>query len=118
MFINLSNSHRIHICICQSLGQHDLTRREGDEQVMEVERIFRHPNYNELRNHKYDYDIALMKLKKSITYTDKVRPVCLPRRNYRAGTNCYVTGWGDLYEGQKRGSKVLRQVSTRISAKF
>ncbi|KXJ23514.1 Transmembrane protease serine 5 [Exaiptasia diaphana] len=76
---------------------------------MEVEKIIRHPNYNERENHKYDYDIALMKLKRSIRYTDKVRPVCLPRRNFPAGTNCYVTGWGDLFEGQKRGSTYLRQ---------
>ncbi|KXJ23498.1 Transmembrane protease serine 6 [Exaiptasia diaphana] len=93
--------------------KHHLGRQESDEQAMEVEKIFLHPNYNEKKNHKYDYDIALMKLKKSITYSDKVQPVCLPTQSYPPGTNCYVTGWGDLTDGGRSPWR-LRQVQVPL----
>ncbi|XP_015223257.2 complement C2-like isoform X1 [Lepisosteus oculatus] len=48
------------------------TRIEG-EKVM-VEKVIVHPEYNKY----FDYDIALLKLRKDIQYRETVRRVCLP----------------------------------------
>lgn len=47
-----------------------------------------------------DYDIALLKLSKTVTYTSAVRPISLPTSscNFPAKTQCYVTGWGRIRE--------------------
>lgn len=45
----------------------------------------------------YDNDIALLKLRRPIIYSDQVSPVCLPEQNndVTPGTVCTVTGWGN-----------------------
>ena len=83
---------------CALEGDFDISRDEDHEQVIEIEQIITHEQYNPST---YDYDIALMKLKTPIKFTPRVRPVCLPDddMDFSAGTNCYVTGWGALQEG-------------------
>ncbi|KAL1227182.1 Mast cell protease 1A [Trichinella pseudospiralis] len=52
-----------------------------------------------------DYkDIALLKLKKKIPYTDKTRPACLPNKDDEPITNelCYASGWGAHYCNWRR----------------
>ncbi|CAN2390200.1 Belongs to the peptidase S1 family [Pristimantis euphronides] len=43
-------------------------------------------------------DIALIKLSGTITYTAYILPVCVPTTSmsFSDGTNCWVTGWGDV----------------------
>ena len=62
------------------------------------EQIFVHPNYN---YYTYDYDIALIKLSKQVTFTDYVRPACLAESTNEtaAYTRCLVSGWGDTEIG-------------------
>ncbi|XP_018598253.1 transmembrane protease serine 5 [Scleropages formosus] len=58
-----------------------------------VEKIVYNKNYN----HKtHDNDIALMKLKTPLNFTDAVKPVCLPKysRDLPGGTQCWISGWG------------------------
>ena len=64
---------------------------------MTIDRIIKHPDYDASSNH--DYDVALLKLKNPIQYNSHVRPVCLAKTDFDAGTNCYVTGWGHTSEG-------------------
>lgn len=73
-------------------GEHDLNAVDGFEQNTTIEEIITHPKYNRIANH--DYDVALVKLKNPIKYNNHVRPVCLAKSDFDAGTNCYVTGWG------------------------
>lgn len=42
------------------------------------------------------HDLALLKLDKPVQFTDKIRPICLPRQGEGVPVNkrCYVTGWG------------------------
>ncbi|XP_028996559.1 plasminogen isoform X2 [Betta splendens] len=42
-------------------------------------------------------DIALLKLESPAVLNEKVHPACLPDKDYivPAGTECYVTGWGE-----------------------
>ncbi|XP_072140039.1 trypsin-7-like isoform X1 [Mobula birostris] len=57
-----------------------------------VKNIITHGSYNRLTS---DYDIALVKLRSPLPYTDNIRPVCLPNSNIPAQKNmAWVTGWG------------------------
>ncbi|XP_020912658.2 serine protease 30 [Exaiptasia diaphana] len=85
-------------------GQLNFRKKERDVQTLDIEKIIRHPNFNQKKSPKFDYDIALLKLKNKITYNDKVRPICLPRKRFPDGENCYATGWGRLKEKKKNES--------------
>ncbi|XP_057560584.1 serine protease 44-like [Hippopotamus amphibius kiboko] len=45
-------------------------------------------------------DIALLQLADSVNYSSYIQPVCLPEKNFevKAGTQCWVTGWGRTLE--------------------
>ncbi|XP_070533440.1 transmembrane protease serine 9-like [Ptychodera flava] len=47
-----------------------------------------------------DYDIAMVELVQPISFTDEIRPICLPPRDMTipTGDKCYVTGWGATSE--------------------
>lgn len=49
---------------------------EGDEQVVDVMKndITIHPQYD---RQAFDYDIAVIKLKKSVSFTTRIKPVCI-----------------------------------------
>ncbi|XP_015193099.1 transmembrane protease serine 5 isoform X1 [Lepisosteus oculatus] len=58
-----------------------------------VEKILYHKNYN---HRSHDNDIALIKLKTPLNFTDTIRPVCLPQydHDFPGGTQCWISGWG------------------------
>nr|XP_046150116.1 transmembrane protease serine 5-like isoform X1 [Oncorhynchus gorbuscha] len=58
-----------------------------------VEKILYNKNYNP-RSH--DNDIALMKLRTPLNFSDTIRPICLPQyeRDLPGGTQCWISGWG------------------------
>ncbi|XP_047191726.1 transmembrane protease serine 5 [Scophthalmus maximus] len=58
-----------------------------------VEKIIHHKNYN---HRSHDSDIALMKLRTPLNFSDTIRPVCLPQYDYDlpGGTQCWISGWG------------------------
>ncbi|XP_033063711.1 prothrombin [Trachypithecus francoisi] len=84
------------------IGKHSRTRYERNiEKISMLEKIHIHPRYNWREN--LDRDIALMKLKKPVTFSDYIHPVCLPDREtaaslFQAGYKGRVTGWGNLKE--------------------
>ncbi|XP_075404469.1 prothrombin [Tenrec ecaudatus] len=84
------------------IGKHYRTRYErGIEKISMLEKIIIHPRYNWKEN--LDRDIALLKLKKPIIFSDHIHPVCLPdketaTRLLQAGHKGRVTGWGNLKE--------------------
>ena len=71
---------------------------EGTEQIIPIDKIIVHPKYDPQVGPRYDYDVALIKLKDPINFTSNVRPVLLPTMDFPPGTNCYVTGWGNTKE--------------------
>ncbi|XP_060032468.1 prothrombin [Erinaceus europaeus] len=87
------------------IGKHSRTRYERNiEKISMLEKIIIHPRYNWKEN--LDRDIALLKLKKPITFSDYIHPVCLPdketaHRLLQAGHKGRVTGWGNLKETWK-----------------
>ncbi|XP_055008204.1 transmembrane protease serine 5 [Boleophthalmus pectinirostris] len=58
-----------------------------------VEKIIYNKNYN---HRSHDSDIALMKLRTPLNFSDTIRPVCLPQYDYHlpGGTQCWISGWG------------------------
>ncbi|XP_063285655.1 transmembrane protease serine 9-like [Pelobates fuscus] len=58
-------------------------------------------------------DIALITLSSAITYTEYIRPVCLPSSSsdFPNGMDCWATGWGDTdYEVSLKPPRTLQQV--------
>lgn len=89
-------------------GEHDLRTVEGNEQIIPIEAIILHPDFDPPVS-AGDYDVALIKLKKPINFTRNVRPVCLPTMDFAPGTKCFVTGWGATIE-KGNGSQVRTQL--------
>ncbi|KAF2352747.1 Serine proteases trypsin domain [Trinorchestia longiramus] len=67
------------------------------EQTRTITHVFIHPDYIDA---SYTNDIALLKLANPVSYTDYVRPVCLPPSQYSVttGRRCTLIGWGQLFE--------------------
>uniref|UniRef100_A0A452HXR6 Peptidase S1 domain-containing protein n=1 Tax=Gopherus agassizii TaxID=38772 RepID=A0A452HXR6_9SAUR len=64
-----------------------------------VKRIIRHPKY---LGESSSGDIALVELERPIQFTDYILPICLPAASvqFPAGMKCWVTGWGNIQEGE------------------
>uniref|UniRef100_UPI00398E539B transmembrane protease serine 2-like n=1 Tax=Pristiophorus japonicus TaxID=55135 RepID=UPI00398E539B len=85
-----------------------------------VSRIVTHQGYDSETN---DYDVALMKLSRSLEFTgnfsffpDKVRPACLPTfdQQFPHGTTCMITGFGLTEERAASSSDILLEASVDI----
>ena len=74
----------------QKIGPHVVKRN--------LKQVISHPNYNA---YTFDNDIALMELDSPVTYSDYIRPICLPapQHVFPAGNTVYITGWGATREG-------------------
>ncbi|KPP72734.1 transmembrane protease serine 3-like [Scleropages formosus] len=67
-------------------------------QYLSVDKIFYHSRY---RPKWLDYDIALMKLVEPLTFSDLVKPICLPNfgEGFEDGKMCWISGWGATEDG-------------------
>ncbi|OBS83059.1 hypothetical protein A6R68_22945, partial [Neotoma lepida] len=79
------------------LGEHNLRKHDGPEQVRSVSQIIPHPGY-EARTHRHD--IMLLRLLQPARLSSQVRPVALPRRCPFTGEDCVVSGWGLLSDNK------------------
>ncbi|XP_029933724.1 serine protease 27 [Myripristis murdjan] len=62
-------------------------------------------------------DIALVRLSTPVTWSDRVRPICLPDSGtlFPGGMQCYVTGWGNIRdEVSLPGVGTLQEVQVPI----
>ncbi|XP_035011133.1 transmembrane protease serine 13a [Hippoglossus stenolepis] len=78
-----------------------------------VKRILLNQNYNNKTN---DLDVALIKLKSPVVFSDKVQPVCLPTigQTFPQGTKCWTTGFGATVAGSGTVSNDLMEVTVDI----
>lgn len=61
------------------LGDHDQFITSETQAIMRaVSAIIRHRNFD---SNTYNHDIALLKLRKPVTFTKTIKPVCLPTDN-------------------------------------
>lgn len=54
-------------------------------------------------------DVALVELSSAVTWSDYIRPVCLPSSDtlFPGGIHCYVTGWGNIRDDGKASSQLF-----------
>ncbi|KAK2820323.1 hypothetical protein Q5P01_023282 [Channa striata] len=81
-----------------------------------VAEIILHPKFNISSN---DNDIALLRLSSPVTFTDFIRPVCLAAKGsvFYSGTTSWVTGWGNIEEGEPLPSpQALQEVEVPVVA--
>uniref|UniRef100_K9J8A1 Peptidase S1 domain-containing protein n=1 Tax=Xenopus tropicalis TaxID=8364 RepID=K9J8A1_XENTR len=75
------------------LGEHDLKKKEGTEQHIQVEAAYKHFSY---KDEAYDHDIMLVKLAKPAQYNQYVQPIPVARSCPTDGAKCLVSGYGNL----------------------
>lgn len=80
------------------LGLHVQRNIGPNVQKRTLKQIIAHPNYNSFT---FDNDIALMELSSPVTYSDYIRPICLPapQHDFPVGNTVWITGWGATREG-------------------
>lgn len=81
-----------------SLGTYDLQRESA--RYMAIQYFITHPEYRGW-NGGYRHDVALVRLKKKVVFSELVQPVKLPSSNDTFGpsSECFITGWGFAQEG-------------------
>ncbi|KAG9493896.1 hypothetical protein GDO78_001652 [Eleutherodactylus coqui] len=79
------------------IGQYNLNKEEDGRKVYQVNRIITHPKFNQKT---FNNDLALVELTSTVVTSPRAIPVCLPTEpaDPALGTNCYIAGWGSLYE--------------------
>ncbi|XP_066457809.1 trypsin-3-like [Eleutherodactylus coqui] len=74
------------------LGEHDITKYEGTEQVIDVYKAIKHPHFN---TETLDNDIMLIKLAKRANLSPFVQTGTLPSDCRGTTSTCIVSGWGN-----------------------
>ncbi|XP_051245156.1 tryptase-2 [Dicentrarchus labrax] len=77
------------------VGAHSL--HKGAERYMSILHVIRHDGYRAVGK-GYVNDIALLKLKKKITFSANVAPLSLPSVDdtFDSSSECWITGWGNV----------------------
>merc|ERR1719275_172118 len=77
------------------VGEHNVFCDGVNEggKVINVKKGTMHPNYNKKT---MDNDIAVLELSEELTFTDKIKPACLPSSATKdfSGTASTISGWG------------------------
>ncbi|NXE65204.1 TMPS2 protease, partial [Calcarius ornatus] len=83
------------------LNQDEMLFRSG----YKVQLIISHPDYD---TDSKDNDVALMKLETPLSFTETVRPVCLPNPGmmFQPNQQCWISGWGAEYQGGKTSNNL------------
>jgi len=93
------------------LGEHRPHSVDQGEQVVKIEHILAHPDYDDNPSDpNFRADIALIKLAEDAVWSDTIGPVCLPGINETvAKKDAIIAGWGNTGPAKKGGrpSKVL-----------
>ncbi|XP_042559752.1 serine protease 27-like [Clupea harengus] len=96
------------------LGLESLDGSNPNRVSSTVRTIIRHPDYNRFTS---DNDIALLQLSAPVTFTNYISPVCLAASEsvFINGTNSWVTGFGNIREGESLPSPgTLQEVEVPV----
>lgn len=78
-------------------GDYNTRQRSGKEQIRNVVRAIKHPDYDDFMVTNFDF--ALVKLSAPMEMGDCVGTVCLPETDIAPGSSCWISGWGTLEAG-------------------
>ncbi|XP_061462994.1 transmembrane protease serine 12-like [Rhineura floridana] len=94
------------------IGLHQLYRDKHRTVKSRVRAIMAHCRYN---NKTHENDIALFKLRQSITYNDYIQPICLPETPLVLTDDnpCYISGWG-LKKENGTPSYILQEAQVHV----
>ncbi|XP_014640503.1 PREDICTED: transmembrane protease serine 5, partial [Ceratotherium simum simum] len=100
------SSWRVHA----GLVSHSMVR---PHQGSVVERVITHPLYS-AQNH--DYDVALLRLRTPLNFSDTVGAVCLPAKeqDFPRGSQCWVSGWGHTDPSHTHSSDTLQDMAVPL----
>ncbi|KAM8729873.1 serine protease 27 [Acanthopagrus schlegelii] len=96
------------------VGRYQLNGLNSHQSTYRVSRVVIPSGYTEPNRGK---DLALVQLSSPVTWSDYVRPVCLPASGtlFQGGMQCYVTGWGDIRDDVPlQGAGTLQEVLVPI----
>uniref|UniRef100_A0A3Q1JG72 Prothrombin n=1 Tax=Anabas testudineus TaxID=64144 RepID=A0A3Q1JG72_ANATE len=100
------------------LGKHNRAKFErGTEKIVAIDEIIVHPKYNWKEN--LNRDIALLHLRRPVTFTNEIAPICLPTKQVAQtlmteGYKGRVSGWGNLKETWNPSARNLPTVLQQI----
>ncbi|XP_003740761.2 chymotrypsin-like elastase family member 2A [Galendromus occidentalis] len=89
------------------LGSHQRSTKDDGEIFVDIKDVCPHPSWRGQLN-----DIGIVRLDREVTFTDAIRPICLPEPNEEVSQNdkLYVTGWGYTSSGvEQKPAEVLMQ---------
>lgn len=94
--------------MCIFIGEVNTLKNDGTESTHKVEKIIVHPKFIRAT---YDFDIAVVKLKEAINYTDNIIPACLPDPDFAdevlmTERQAMVSGFGRLFERGVQATKL------------
>jgi hypothetical protein len=69
--------------------------------------VLPHPTYS--WKEAASADIALVRLKTPILFSERILPICLPDSSVRLppNTECWIAGWGSIHDGGEATSHPL-----------
>lgn len=81
------------------VGSHNL--ENGAVRYMGILHVISHKEYKAMSN-GYENDIALIQLKKKLSFSQNVSPVKLPSVDdtFDSSSECWITGWGNVGNGK------------------
>lgn len=86
---------------------------DAEAKMRAVSAIIKHRNFD---GNTYNHDIALLKLRKPVTFTKNIMPVCLPAdESDPSGKTGIAVGWGRTSEGGALPGKKYHKILHRIS---
>ncbi|XP_073412959.1 coagulation factor X [Dendrobates tinctorius] len=92
------------------VGEMNTLKKDGAESIHKVDKIITHPKFVRLT---YDFDIAVVKLKEAINFTDNIIPACLPDPDFAEEVlmnerQAMVSGFGRLHERGAQATKLQK----------
>ncbi|XP_033024293.1 serine protease 27-like [Lacerta agilis] len=100
------------------LGAYQLSHLSDNAVISDLQQIILHPDYNGLDTSSGD--IALIKLKSPVKFTNYILPICLPESSTQFPLNeyCWVTGWGDIQFEVLQSSNLYKNAGGKSAFHF
>ncbi|NP_001100333.2 serine protease 42 precursor [Rattus norvegicus] len=112
----LTAAHCIHSRVQYNVKMGDRSvYRQNTSLVIPIQNIFVHPKFSTTT--VVQNDIALLKLQQPVNFTSSIHPICVPTGTFhvKAGTKCWVTGWGKPDPGAPQiPTEILQEVDQSI----